>query len=160
MADRRRERRQPDPRRRTTLRGVAALATGVALRSVHATAPAPTGTPPAKVDHAPFMARAEEMRRRAIASGDQPYGAVVVKDGVVVGEGVSAVVTANDPTAHAERQAIRDATRRLGPAGLAGCVLYGTSRACPMCEAAAYEAGIARMYFGAAIVDAGAPVSR
>ena len=83
-----------------------------------------------------FMARAYEMRRRAIESGDQAFGAVVVKRGRVVGEGVSAVLTTPDPTAHGEMQAIRDAARRLGSARLAGCELYTTFRACPMCETA------------------------
>lgn len=103
------------------------------------------------------MKHAFEMRRRAIARGDQGYGAVVAKAGRVIGEGVSAVVTDNDPTAHAEMQAIRDAARRLGTRDLTGCELYGTSRACPMCEAGAYWARIAAMYYGASIADAGAP---
>jgi tRNA(adenine34) deaminase len=106
---------------------------------------------------APFVAQAFEMRRRAIAAGDQAYGAVVVKDGRVVGEGVSAVITRGDPTAHAEIEALRDATRRLGTQDLAGCELYGTSRACGMCEPAAARAGIARMYYGAEGRDAGVP---
>jgi len=103
------------------------------------------------------MERAFEMRRRAIERGDQPYGAIIVKEGRIVGEGVSAVVTDNDPTAHAEMQAIRDAARRLGARDLTGCEMYGTSRACPMCEAGAYWARIARMYYGTSIADAGAP---
>jgi tRNA(Arg) A34 adenosine deaminase TadA len=107
-----------------------------------------------------LMAQAFAMRQRAIDSGDQPYGAVVAKDGRVVGEGVSAVRTANDSTAHAEMQAIRDAMRRLGTADLSGCELYGTSRACPMCEAAAARARIARMYHGTPVVDDGPPESR
>jgi tRNA(Arg) A34 adenosine deaminase TadA len=104
-----------------------------------------------------FMARAYEMRRRAIESGDQAFGAVIVKDGRVVGEGVSAVLTTPDPTAHGEMQAIRDAARRLGSAKLAGCELYTTFRPCPMCETAAYWAGIERVFFGAAATDGGAP---
>ncbi|MEI6299966.1 MAG: deaminase [Betaproteobacteria bacterium] len=104
-----------------------------------------------------FMQRAAEMRRRALARGDQGYGAVVVKDGKVVGEGVSAVIVNNDPTAHAEMQAIRDACRRLGTRDLSGCELYGTSRACPMCEAAAYWAGISRLLAGDPVGDYGAP---
>jgi tRNA(Arg) A34 adenosine deaminase TadA len=104
-----------------------------------------------------FMERAYEMRRRAIERGDQPYGAVIVRGNRIVGEGVSAVVTDDDPTAHAEMQAIRDAARRLGTDDLAGCELYGTSRACPMCEAGAYRARIAKMRYGASIADAGAP---
>ena len=103
------------------------------------------------------MERAFEMRRLAIERGDQPYGAVIVKWGRIVGEGVSAVLTDNDPTAHAEMQAIRDAARRLGTSDLTSCEMYGTSRACSMCEARAYWAHIARMYYGAAITDAGAP---
>lgn len=109
---------------------------------------------------AAFVARAEEMRRLAIARGDQAYGAVVVLDGRIVGEGVSAVVTDFDPTAHAEMQAIRDAARRLRTNDLSGCVLYGTSRACPMCEAAAYWARIERLQSGAAPVDDGPPKLR
>ena len=104
-----------------------------------------------------LMQRAYEMRRRAIASGDQAFGAVVVKDGRVVGEGVSAVLTMPDPTAHGEMQAIRDAARRLGSDKLTGCELYTTFRPCPMCETAAYWAGIERIFYGEAINDAGAP---
>jgi tRNA(Arg) A34 adenosine deaminase TadA len=104
-----------------------------------------------------FMRRAFDMRRISLERGDQAYGAVIVKDGRIVGEGISAVITASDPTAHAEMQAIRDAARRLRTRDLSGCELYGTSRACPMCEAGAYWAGVARMYYGEAIADAGAP---
>jgi tRNA(Arg) A34 adenosine deaminase TadA len=103
------------------------------------------------------MTRALDMRKRAVERGDQPYGAVVVKDGQVVGEGVSAVLTAPDPTAHGEVQAIRDAAHRLGTSALTGCELYTTFRPCPMCETAAYWAGIARIYHGEAITDAGPP---
>jgi tRNA(Arg) A34 adenosine deaminase TadA len=103
------------------------------------------------------MARAFEMRRLAVERGDQAFGAVVVRNGQVVGDGVSAVLTSPDPTAHAEVQAIRDAARRLGTARLAGCELYATFRPCPMCESAAYWAGIERVYYGEAITDAGAP---
>ena len=106
---------------------------------------------------AAFMRRAFELRKLAIERGDQPYGAVIAKGGRIVGEGVSAVVTDRDPTAHAEMQAIRDAARRLRTGDLSGCRMYGTSRACPMCEAGAYWARIAGMYYGASIVDAGAP---
>ena len=112
---------------------------------------------PTMRDPQAFMGRAFEMRRRAIERGDQPYGAVVVRDGRIVGEAASAVVVANDPTAHAEMEAIRDAARRLGTRDLSGCELFGTSRACPMCEAAAGWAHIARLRFGAEITDSGAP---
>ncbi|MCX7153587.1 MAG: deaminase [Proteobacteria bacterium] len=112
---------------------------------------------PAEANRRGFMQRAAEMRRRALARGDQGYGAVVVRDGRVVGEGVSAVIVNNDPTAHAEMEAIRDACRRLGTRDLSGCELYGTSRACPMCESAAYWAGISRLLAGDPVGDYGAP---
>lgn len=96
-------------------------------------------------------------RERAMSWGDQPYGAVLVLDGQLVGEGPSRVVQRGDITAHAEREAIRDALRRLGPSGARGAVLYSTSRPCAACEQAAAEAGVARMVFGEALTDAGAP---
>jgi tRNA(adenine34) deaminase len=97
------------------------------------------------------------MKRLAKSWGDQPYGAVLVLDGAVVGEGPSRVVKNNDVTAHAEREAIRDAMRKLGRRKLAGAVLYSTSRPCSLCEAAAAEAEVSRMYFGALLSDAGTP---
>jgi tRNA(Arg) A34 adenosine deaminase TadA len=100
---------------------------------------------------------AASMERLARSWGDQPYGAVLVSNGVVVGEGPSRVIKLGDPTAHAEREAIRDAQRRLGRTGIAGSILYSTSRPCRMCEAAAADAGVARMVYGAGLNDAGAP---
>lgn len=106
-----------------------------------------------------FMARAIAMRDLAVAQGDQSYGAVVVLADAIVAERPSAVVTARDPTAHAEMEAIRDARRRLGRASLAGAVLYSSSRPCPMCEAEAARAGIVRMIHGERLTDAGPPRS-
>lgn len=97
------------------------------------------------------------MRQLAQSWQDQPYGAVLVLHGAVVGEGPSRVVKNGDVTAHAEREAIRDARRRLGRQQLAGAVLYSTSRPCSLCEAAAADAGVSRMYFGASLTDAGIP---
>jgi tRNA(Arg) A34 adenosine deaminase TadA len=97
------------------------------------------------------------LRDDAMQAGDQPYGAVVVKDGHVVGEAPSRVVTKRDPTAHAEMEAIRDAARRLGSRDLSGCEMYGSSPACPMCEAAAYWAGIRRLFHGADGAGGNAP---
>lgn len=131
------------------LAGTAFALNGLFVVTTHAAA--------SGADRARFMERAYEMRRRAIVSGDQAFGAVVVKDGQVVGEGVSAVLTTPDPTAHGEMQAIRDAARRLGSAKLNGCELYTTFRPCPMCETAAYWAGIERIFHGEAVTDAGAP---
>ena len=104
-----------------------------------------------------FMRRAFDMKRQAEIAADQQYGAAVVIDGRIVGQAASAVVTRRDPTAHAEMEAIRDAARRLGRGTLSGGALYSSSRPCPMCEAAAYWAGIARMIHGADLIDAGAP---
>jgi tRNA(Arg) A34 adenosine deaminase TadA len=103
---------------------------------------------------------AAEMKRRAESWGDQPYGAVLVLDGAIVGEGPSRVIQRNDPDAHAEREAIKDAQRRLGRTTLAGSVLYSTSRPCALCEAAAHAAGVARMVFGPALTDVGAAHAR
>lgn len=100
---------------------------------------------------------AAQMKRLAQSWQDQPYGAVLVLDGAIIGEGPSRVVRNNDVTAHAEREAIRDASRRLGRQELAGAVLYSTSRPCSLCEAAAAQAGVTRMYFGPLLIDAGVP---
>lgn len=104
-----------------------------------------------------FMARAQEMKRIAIDAGDQPYGAVVAKSNKIVGEGPSRVVTNQDPTAHAEVEAIRDASKRLGTRDLSGCILFGTSRPCRMCETAAYWAAVSQFVYGRGLVDGGAP---
>lgn len=103
------------------------------------------------------MRRAETLRDDALRVGDQPFGAVVLRGAVVVGAAPSRVVTAADPTAHAEMEAIRDAARRLRTRDLSGCVLVSTSRPCHMCEAAAAWAGISRMVYGESLTDAGAP---
>jgi tRNA(Arg) A34 adenosine deaminase TadA len=103
------------------------------------------------------MRRAEALRDEAVRAGDQPYGAVVLRGERIVGGAPSRVVTATDPTAHAEMEALRDAARQLRTRDLAGCVLVSTSRPCRMCEAAAAWAGISRMVYGAALTDAGAP---
>jgi tRNA(Arg) A34 adenosine deaminase TadA len=97
------------------------------------------------------------VKRRAESWGDQPYGAVLVLDGAIVGEGPSRVVQRNDPGAHAEREAIKDAQRRLGRTSLTGSVLYSTSRPCALCETAAASAGVSRMVFGPNLTDTGAP---
>jgi len=80
-----------------------------------------------------------------------------VQDGRIVGDGPSRVVRNADPNAHAEREAIRDAQRRLGRQDLGGSVLYSTSHPCRACEAAAAAAGVARMVVGPDLVDAGRP---
>jgi tRNA(adenine34) deaminase len=108
-------------------------------------------------EHQPFIAAAFKMKDEAVRSGDQPYGAVLVKDGRILGFGPSRVVLKKDWTAHAEREAMREAQARLGTNDLSGCVLYSTSRPCAQCETAAAEAKVARMVHGASATDAGPP---
>ncbi len=108
-------------------------------------------------EHRDFIAAAFKMKDEAVRSGDQPYGAVVVKAGRILGFGPSRVVLKKDWTAHAEREAIREAQARLGRADLSGCLLYSTSRACVACERAAAEANVTRMYYGVEATDAGPP---
>lgn len=97
------------------------------------------------------------MKRLAESLGDEPYGAVLVVDDQLVGEGPSRVVQLRDATAHAEREAIRDAQRRLNRTQLWGSVLYSTSRPCAACEAAAAAAGVSRMVIGEGLQDGGQP---
>lgn len=120
----------------------------------------PLGLPPLAISATTVpqaMQRARVMRAQAMQSGDQSFGAVVLRGDQIVGEAPSRVVTANDPTAHAEMEAIRDAARRLGSRDLSGCTLVSTSRPCRMCEAAAAWARIDRMVHGDGLMDAGAP---
>lgn len=104
-----------------------------------------------------FIDAAFAMKRKAVRSGDQPYGAVVVRDNAIVGWGPSRVVVDNDGNAHAERVALKDAQTRLGRSDLSDCVMFSTSRPCWACEQAAATAGLARMYHGRKGTDAGAP---
>jgi len=91
---------------------------------------------------------------RTAAGG--PFGAVVVRAGEIVGRGVNRVTAENDPTAHAEIVAIRDACRRLGTFTLAGCEIYASCEPCPMCLAAIYWARLDRLYYAAERHDAAA----
>lgn len=98
------------------------LGIGVVLRPAYAAADPPLDQP-SPAGPAAFAARALSLRDRALASGDQGFGAVVVREGRIVGEAPSRVITAKDPTAHAEMEAIRDAARRLGTRDLSGGAL-------------------------------------
>lgn len=130
---------------------------GASVASLASAADSETIRQPGAASPAAFMARAEEMRRRAVDSGDQGFGAVVVKDDRIVGQAPSRVVVNRDPTAHAEMEAIRDAARRLGTNDLSGCVIYSTSPPCRMCETAGYWANLSRSYSGAGVRDNGRP---
>jgi tRNA(adenine34) deaminase len=97
----------------------------------------------------PPMARALELARAAANAGEVPVGAVVVKDGAIVGEAHNAPRELADPTAHAEMLALRRAARALGRERLDGCELWVTLEPCAMCAGAIVHARIARVYYGA-----------
>jgi len=102
-----------------------------------------------------FMARAIQLSFENVRSGHGgPFGAVVVKDGRLIAEGVNRVTATNDPTAHAEIVAIREACRNLGVFQLKGCELYSSCEPCPMCLGAIYWAHFSRIYFGNVAADA------
>ena len=92
-----------------------------------------------------FMARAIELARESVDTpGPLPYGAVVVKDGEIIGEGLDRSYANSDPTSHGEVEAIRDACKRLSATSLKGADLYTSGEPCSMCVAAMYQVGIAR----------------
>ena len=101
------------------------------------------------VDEDAWMAEALALARGAQARGEVPVGAIVVKDGTIVGRGGNAPVADNDPTAHAEIAALREAGRALGNYRLPGCELYVTLEPCAMCAGAILHARVARLVFGA-----------
>jgi tRNA(Arg) A34 adenosine deaminase TadA len=102
-----------------------------------------------------FLCRAITLATENVLSGaGGPFGAVIVRDGRIVAEGVNTVTAQLDPTAHAEVNAIRAAARSLGAFSLAGCELYTSCEPCPMCLAAAWWARLDAIYYGASAADA------
>ena len=102
-----------------------------------------------------FLRRAIALATENVMSGTGgPFGAVVVRDGQVVAEAANTVTATNDPTAHAEVNAIRAAAKALGAFTLTGCQLYSSCEPCPMCLAAAHWARMDAIYFGASAADA------
>jgi tRNA(Arg) A34 adenosine deaminase TadA len=108
------------------------------------------------VTDAEFLRLAIGAAREAIATGQSPFGSVIVRGGTVVAIAHNTVWRDTDPTAHAEVNCIRAAARALGAIDLAGCTLYATCEPCPMCLAAIHWAKIGRVVFGAEIADAAA----
>jgi tRNA(adenine34) deaminase len=102
------------------------------------------------------MARALTLARAAADAGEVPVGAVVIKGGIIIGEGSNANRDQHDPTAHAEIVAIRDACRALGTDRLTGCDLWVTLEPCAMCAGAIAHARIARLYYAASDAKGGA----
>jgi guanine deaminase len=96
-----------------------------------------------------FMRRAIQLARNGMHAGDGgPFGAVVVRDGKIIGEGWNRVLATNDPTAHGEVVAIRDACAKTGGHSLEGCVIHTTGQPCPMCLGAIHWARISEIRYG------------
>ena len=96
-----------------------------------------------------YMQEAIALARQAAGMGEVPVGAVVVKEGVVLGHGCNAPISSSDPTAHAEIRALREAAATLANYRLAGCTLYVTLEPCAMCAGAILHARMARLVYGA-----------
>ena len=94
-----------------------------------------------------FMRRAIELSKQSVESGGGPFGAVIVKDGVIIAEASNSVTGDNDPTAHAEVNAIRQAAQKLQTFDLSGCSIYSSCEPCPMCLGAIYWARLDNLYF-------------
>ncbi len=108
-------------------------------------------------EHERFMRRAIALAADTalVQKAGGVFGAVIVDSaGTIIGEGANRVVAENDPTWHAEMQAIRNACKAISSFKLTGCTLYSAGECCPMCAAALYWAGIARVYYAASVDDA------
>jgi len=105
---------------------------------------------------ADYMRHALELASQSQAAGEVPVGAVVVRDGEIVGRGFNAPISRHDPSAHAEMMALRDAAQRLGNYRLVGCELFVTLEPCLMCAGAIMHARIARLVYGASDPKTGA----
>lgn len=102
-----------------------------------------------------FMREAIALSRRGMESGEGgPFGAIVVKDGKIVGRGNNRVTSTNDPTAHAEVVAIRDACKNLVDFKLEDCIIYSSCEPCPMCLSAIYWSRAKKIFFGCSREDA------
>ena len=108
-----------------------------------------------------FMCREIELSATALGTpGVRPYGAVVVKDGKIVGEGLNEAAKKFDPTSHGEVEAVRDACRNLRTTDLTGAELYTSCEPCSVCVSIMIMAGISRMYYGASLEQSAAVVPR
>jgi len=107
------------------------------------------------MDRNDFMRAAIELAEKNVSDGvGGPFGAVIVRDGEIIGRGTNLVTSANDPTAHAEVVAIRDACEKLGTFNLQGCEVYTSCEPCPMCLSAIYWARLDRIFYGNTKADA------
>jgi guanine deaminase len=104
--------------------------------------------------HKGYLERAIALACDNIENGNGPFGAVIVKNGMIIAEGTNQVTCNNDPTAHAEVQAIRAACKELKTFNLSGCMIYSSCEPCPMCFSAIYWAHIDAVYYAANKHDA------
>lgn len=100
------------------------------------------------------MKRAIELSKKNIEHGGGPFGAVIVKDGKIIGEGFNKVTANNDPTAHAEVEAIREACKNISNFDLNGAEIYTSCEPCPMCLSAIYWARLSKIYYANTKKDA------
>ena len=100
------------------------------------------------------MHRAIELSKNSVKTGGGPFGAVIAKDGIIIAEASNSVTIDLDPTAHAEVNCIRQATRKLKTFNLEGCEIYTSCEPCPMCLGAIYWARLDKMYYGNNKTDA------
>ena len=101
-----------------------------------------------------FMRRAIELSLESVKRGGGPFGAVITKNGEIVSESCNQVTVLNDPTAHAEISAIREAARKLNTFDLSGCEIYVSCEPCPMCLGAIYWARVNKVFFSSTSSDA------
>jgi len=108
------------------------------------------------MDDRKYLDEAVALARRSVEMGDGPFGALIVRDGEVIGLGHNCVTSDNDPTAHAEIVAIRAASKALNDFSLNGSILYASCEPCPMCLAAAYWARVDRVVYAASAEEVAA----
>lgn len=101
-----------------------------------------------------FMVRAIQLSIQNVSAGGGPFGAVIVRNGAIIAEGVNRVTTSGDPTAHAEIVAMRAACATLRAFNLQGCEIYASCEPCPMCLGAIYWARLSAIYFAGSATDA------
>ena len=100
------------------------------------------------------MREAIKLSAESVRSGGGPFGAVIVRNGEIIARGENRVTVCNDPTAHAEVSAIREAAARMGTYDLSGCEIYSSCEPCPMCLGAIYWARLDRLYYAGTRADA------
>jgi tRNA(Arg) A34 adenosine deaminase TadA len=107
-------------------------------------------------DEIRFLCEAIELARSNIGNGGRPFGAVLVRNGEVIAAAVNEIHSTNDPTSHAEMNAIRAASRKLESPDLGGCIVYASGHPCPMCMAAMRLSGVGKVFYAYSNED-GAP---